>query len=189
MRSVPSSHDDVCLVQPDAEYRDEFLAMVEEYRAAGDERYQYVRGGTTADFAGYVRRLEDASRGLGLHQGYVPQTTFWLVRGRRLLGVSRLRHHLTPSLEVEGGHIGYDVRPSERRKGYGTLLLALTLPKARELGIGRVLVTCDADNVGSARIIQKNGGRLVDEVVSPESGKPVSRYWIELECSGAGRPR
>jgi predicted acetyltransferase len=167
------------LIEPTAELGTEFLSMIDDYRAAGEERYQHLRALVVHDFTEYIHRIEAASRSVGLEPGAVPQTTFWLVRGNTIVGTSRLRHYLTPDLEREGGHIGYDVRPAERKKGYGTLLLALTLEKARELGPRRVLVTCDTDNVGSARMIEKNGGRLENEEISPESGKLVSRYWID----------
>lgn len=172
----------VGLTKPVVNLQTEFLSMIDDYRAAGERPYQRVRQLVIDRFSEYVRQLDEASRGVGQEAGLVPQTTFWLVRDHTVIGVSRLRHHLTPDLEREGGHIGYDIRPSERRKGYGTRLLALTLEKARELGLRRVLVTCDTDNIGSARIIQKNGGRLEDETVSADSGKPVSRYWIDLSC-------
>jgi len=97
-----------------------------------------------------------------------------------ILGESRLRHSLTPALEHHGGHIGYVIRPSQRRKGYGTLILALTLEKARALGIQRVRITCDTDNTGSVRIIEKNGGILSAQVISERSGKLISQYWIDL---------
>ncbi len=85
-----------------------------------------------------------------------------------------------PHLEREGGHIGYDVPPSERMKGYGTILLKHVLLKAKEMGIKKVLITCDADNIGSAKIIENNGGIYENESISTESGKPVSRYWISI---------
>jgi len=118
---------------------------------------------------------------VGLPDGWVPGTTYWLIRdGKTIVAQSNLRHRLTPSLERVGGHIGYATRPSERRKGYGTLLCALTLQKARELGLKRVLITCDADNLASARIIEKNGGRLENQELSQATGKLKNRYWIEL---------
>ena len=85
-----------------------------------------------------------------------------------------------PHPEKEAGHIGYDIRPSERRKGYGTAILSLTLAKARELGLREVIVTCDSDNVGSLRIIKKNGGRHISTAVSDHTGKQVNRYKIVL---------
>jgi predicted acetyltransferase len=108
-------------------------------------------------------------------------TAFWLVKNNQIiLGESRLRHSLTPALEAYGGHIGYVIRLSQRRKGYGTLILKLTLEKARAIGIQRVRVTCDTDNIGSARIIERNGGMLSGYSVDPKNGKGTSQYWIEV---------
>jgi predicted acetyltransferase len=102
--------------------------------------------------------------------GFVPYHTFWLVQDEtRILGELRLRHRLTEMLAIEGGHIGYNIRPSERRKGYGTLQLRLGLEKARGLRLTRVLVTCDDDNLPSAKIIETNGGVLSGRSISPES--------------------
>ena len=83
-------------------------------------------------------------------------------------------------LEVEGGHIGYAVRPSARGRGVATHLLALTLLEARRRGLSRVLLTCDDDNRASARVIEKNGGREIEPTISPRSGKVVRRFWIDV---------
>lgn len=113
--------------------------------------------------------------------GRVGDSHFWLVRGQRILGTIRIRHELTPELTVVGGHIGYDVRPSERGKGYACRMLALALGKARGLGLRRVLLTCSKANAASAAVILHNGGRLENEVPSPDSpGELMQRYWIEL---------
>lgn len=167
----------VALIEPTVALEADYRAFVEEFysidglfaRRAGD------------DFIAFVQQLEAESRGENLSTGKVPHSTFWLVREEtQIVGASRLRHCLTPALEEWGGHIGYNVRPSEWRKGYGTLLLALTMQKARERGMSRVLVMCNADNIGSKRIIEKNGGNLASEGIAPDSGKPMLRYWIEL---------
>jgi predicted acetyltransferase len=164
------------LIEPTRELWPEFRAMAEEYALAGDSRYRPA----LEDFPAYVRGLLDGARGIGLAPGRVPHSTFWLASGRRLIGRSSVRHHLTPDLEDEGGHVGYDIRPSERRKGYGKLILRLTLAEAGRLGLTRALLTCDADNVASAKVIEGNGGRLHARAVSERSGKLISRYWIEL---------
>jgi predicted acetyltransferase len=136
------------------------------------------------DFAAFVQRLQDDERGLDLKPSIVPSSAYWLLRhgvdGVTVLGVSALRHTLTPALEEAGGHIGYSIRPSERRRGYGTRILALTLPYARALGLDRVLVTCDTDNTGSARVIENNGGVLASEGYSTLVETRISRYWITL---------
>jgi predicted acetyltransferase len=137
--------------------------------------------GVITDFEGFIQLCSDEAVGRNLPLGRVPQSTFWLVRdGRRILGCSRLRHTLNAFLEEEGGHIGYDVRPSERRRGYGTLLLRLTLDKARDLGLKRVLITADSRNVASWRIIEKNGGILQSEMLSQRTAELLRKYWIAL---------
>lgn len=166
----------VTLIEPTEELGPAFFAMAEEYLVAGDARYEAA----LEDFPAYLRALSDGARGVNLPPGRVPYSTFWLTSGRHLIGRSSVRHRLTPELQDEGGHVGYDIRPSERRRGYGTLILRLTLAEARKLGLNRALLTCDADNVASAKVIEKNGGGLQDQAVSRRSGKLISRYWIEL---------
>ena len=167
------------LVEPSMLLKDPFLEMAGEFREAGE--YYPHHEEAQQNFGLFIDGLFDKALGIGLPPGYVPGTTFWLVRdGVTLLGESRLRHWLTPALQVEGGHIGYAIRPSARRMGYGTQILALTLEKAVQQGLRKVLVTCDRDNIGSAKIIEKNGGSFFGHSISPRSGKQVSLYWIEL---------
>jgi predicted acetyltransferase len=83
-------------------------------------------------------------------------------------------------LEIEGGHIGYAIRPSQRLKGYGTEILRRTLLEAAKLGLHKVLVTCNADNLGSIKIILANGGIFDEEISSPHSKKKISRYWLPV---------
>ena len=81
-------------------------------------------------------------------------------------------------LRVIGGHIGYGIRPTERNKGYGSIILRLALEKARKLGIKNVLITCAKDNIASAKVVQNNGGKLDSELI--KGNRTVQRYWIEL---------
>ena len=170
------STPEATLIEPTEELWPEFLALAEEYSLAGDPRYQPA----LEDFPAYLRALLDGARGIGLSPGRVPYSTFWLTSGRYPIGRSSVRHYLTPDLEDEGGHVGYDIRPSERLKGYGKLILGLTLAEARKLGLNRALLTCDTDNVASVKVIEWNGGRLQEQAVSKRSGKLISRYWIKL---------
>lgn len=96
----------------------------------------------------------------------------------KVIGIIQIRHALTPHLLQVGGHIGYSVSPDERRKGYGTQMLQLALEKCREIGLTRVLVTCDKANIASAAVIQTNGGILENEIAF--DGVPKQRYWIAL---------
>jgi predicted acetyltransferase len=173
------SHEPIRLLEPTEGFRDEFLNLLDKHQRAGENLSNAESART--DFATYVQHLHNQSQGRDLPAGYVPVTTFWLVKDNQIiLGESRLRHSLTPDLEAYWGHIGYLIRPSQRRKGYGTLILKLTLEKAHALGIQRVRVTCDTDNIGSARIIERNGGTLSGYSVDPKDGKRTSQYWIEL---------
>jgi predicted acetyltransferase len=111
----------------------------------------------------------------------VPSSVYWLLsENGYLLGDIRIRHRLTPAWEDLGGHIDYGVRPSQRRKGYATRMLAMALEKARAMGLKRVLITCDPANVGSVRTIQRNGGKLLSESIA-KNGRLTSRYWIDLQ--------
>ncbi len=171
------------LIEPCVELEAEFMALVQEFVAAGDyQRWGYELVIENGDFGKYVQNRLDWKKGKNLPEGWVPASTFWLIRGdSTILGTSSLRHKLNEHLRNIGGHIGFNIRPSERQKGYGTAILALMLEKARELGLKRVLVTCDDNNIGSAKIIEKNGGILEDKYCDDELEQPTRRYWIELE--------
>ena len=174
-------HKGLALIKPVIKFKSEFLSMLEEYRAVAEDPYRDILKAAWTDFHMYIRQLEDFSKGRGLPHSYAPMTSFWMVQDDKVIvGESRLRHKLTPALKLEGGHIGYSIRPSQRRKGYGTRLLELTLEKAKELGLSHVLVTCNTDNIASAQVIQKNGGKLAGGVISNKSGAAVSHYWIDL---------
>jgi predicted acetyltransferase len=156
----------------------EALAYRSEFRAAGEPM---IYGGAGLDrldsYGDWLAKVHsDLTRDGG---GFVPATTYFAVFESRIVGTISIRHKLNDKLLNYGGHIGYAVRPSDRRKGYATKMLALALVKCRELGIGRVLVTCDKQNVGSARTIIKNGGVLEDER-SREDGGITQRYWITI---------
>lgn len=164
------SGNEVALISPSREFASEFLEVARESVSAGEDRYRDLLA-TGGDFADYVADLERQEQGTGGTPDSVPQTTYWLRRADGgILGTVRLRHRLTPSLEVFGGNIGYEIRPAQRRKGYGTRILELVLEKARGHGLSRVLLTCYDDNVGSIRVIEKNGGQLSDRV-SLDNGK------------------
>jgi predicted acetyltransferase len=171
---------------PTLELAPAFLMMNKEYREfEQQETFKAIldlyKDYDNASIKGYIQKLIDQSEGLNLIPGHVPATTFWLISDNNdILAVSRLRHSLTPSLEDIGGHIGYSVRPSQRSKGYGTRLLALTLERAKTLGLQRVLITCDKDNTVSTKVILSNGGKLASEGISQTTGEEILRFWIEL---------
>ncbi|TKI91348.1 GNAT family N-acetyltransferase, partial [Bacillus cereus] len=133
-----------------------------------------------ANFPAMVQELLDAHNGINIPETWVPDSTYWLVtNNNRIVGAVNIRHSLTEHLFNAGGHIGYGIRPSERRKGYATKLLALSLEKTKELDITKVLVVCDAVNTASEKTILHNDG-LRDHDFTEEDGNVVRRYWIEL---------
>ena len=112
--------------------------------------------------------------------GWVQSTTLFLVENGRVLGVSNFRHQLTQGLKRHGGHLGYSVRPSERRKGNATKLIASAKDFARSLGLQRMLITCKPENIGSVRAIENNGGQLEEEFYHEQESCRVRLYWISL---------
>jgi predicted acetyltransferase len=132
-------------------------------------------------FARYIEMLEQHARGEHLPSNHVPSTFLFAFDGSRIVGRVAIRHALNDFLLRVGGHIGYVVVPEFRRRGYATEMLRRSLAIAhRTLGIHRVLVTCDDDNVGSIRAIEKNGGVLENIVAGTDLDPPKRRYWIAL---------
>ena len=114
-------------------------------------------------------------------EGYVPATTLFALDVDRniFVGAVNIRHYLNEALLLGGGHIGDGVRPSERRKGYATVMINLALKECLKLGIHRVLMVCDINNIGSRKSIINNGGVKENEV--PDEGSITERYWIDLD--------
>jgi predicted acetyltransferase len=180
---MPNDFQILQLVKPTADLHSEFVDMIGEYQQIGEARIydQDFLQLIESDFLGYIEYLENSSKGIGLKPGFVPATTFWLVLNyKTIIGKSRLRHWLVPSLEHWGGHIGYMICPLERGKGYGTKMLSLTLEKARNMGLNRVLLTCNQDNHASTHVIQKNNGKFAGEGLLESNNKVIHRYWIDL---------
>ena len=175
--------EDIKLIEPTVELKSEFLAMVDEFKAEGRNAIDGIGCIDKDDFDNSVRLAKDHTHGIGLPEGWVPASTYWVVRRGHIVGTCHLRHQLNEFLRNFGGHIGYSIRGSERGKGYGTKMLALALEKAQLLGIKRVLITCEDDNIASTRVIEKNGGKLADKVKTKYAEFLTRRYWIELNRS------
>ena len=128
-------------------------------------------------FGPYVERMERERQGRGLEGSRVPHTFLVAEVDGEIVGRASIRHELNEFLAVEGGHVGYGVLPGHRRRGYATEILRQCLRITRDLGLDRVLVTCDDDNAGSATIIERCGG-VFDSFVVGQSGVRMRRYWI-----------
>ncbi len=173
---------------PTASVRASFLAAMREFRAEGrggpaddtmvgrEIREWAGRWDTAAGFASYVAALRSEAK-TPPAAGFVLCTTWWWVEGPDYLGRIALRHRLTDWLRDFGGHIGYDVRPTARRRGHATAMLRAVLPHAHAVGIDPALLTCDLDNTVSRKVIEASGGVLEDE----RHGK--LRFWVPTDQS------
>ena len=166
------------LVKLAEDYKRQLFDMMSEWLAAEQDFSPWaIRKNDYRDFDYYLEHLElrepEGSR--------VPDSVFFCLDVDRniFVGAVNIRHYLNDSLLFTGGHIGDGIRPSERRKGFATSMISLALEECRKLGIPRVLMTCDKDNVASAKSILRNGGVLENEVIN-EEGVPEQRYWIDL---------
>lgn len=169
------------LVKPDICLKESFVDMIKDYYQHKEDTFNNDYFNINFDFEAYIKAFENMSNAACLPNGYVPSTEWWLINSTNdILGTIRLRHSLGARNCEEGGHIGYDISPRYRRKGHGTIILKLVLIKAKELGLEKVLVTCDFDNIGSKKIIEHNEGTLENTILSKETGKEVLRYWIQL---------
>ena len=164
------------LVKAGTEYKKQICAMLDEWYSTGEKIVPYaIRKADYHDFDSYCSAVEVTEAG----NGAVPDSTFFCLDVDRniMVGAVNIRHYLNDSLLLNGGHIGDGVVPSERRKGIATAMIGLALEECKKLGIDRVLMVCDKNNVGSAKSIIHNGGILENEIVV--DGITEQRYWIE----------
>lgn len=156
-----------------------WIELKQEFTTAKERIIPAAINSETCDFKTYLRQLEESSKGVNLKEGIVPSDLYYLVDEKNhLLGAIDIRHELNDYLLNFGGHIGYGIRPSERQKGYASLMLKLGLEKCRELGLEKVLITCNKANHASAKTMIKNGAILENEVL--QGNELIQRYWITL---------
>lgn len=168
------------LIKPTIKLKDEYLSFYQEWVDSGEDMVPWVIQRDPSNFEEMLQFIQDHENGINLPEGWGPDSTFWLINeNNRVLGAVNIRHRLTEFLLYQGGHIGYGIRPSERRKGYATKILALSLEKAKELGITKALVVCDETNEASYKVIIKNGGEPDTDFVE-DDGNVIKRLWINL---------
>ena len=169
------------LVLPTVEYKAEIMNYKREFIENGDSMDGTGGLRNSKDFEEWYSAVRDNLKEETVREGLVPATIFIAISNDdgRLIGMIDIRHRLNDYLLNFGGHIGYSVRKSERQKRYATEMLALALAECMKLNIKRVLITCDRDNVASAKTIINNGGILENEIL--EGNGITQRYWINLD--------
>jgi predicted acetyltransferase len=168
----------LALILPNEDFAESYLSCMAEMRDLGEKIWEATVPRADESTFQFVARLLRAQK--SPEPGLVSETTYWAVLDKEVVGRIALRHILNKNLEEFGGHIGYEVRPSARKKGVATEMLRLVLqtPKARE--IGRVLLTCAPDNIASNKTIQKNGGALSGTKFVERVQRQTNYYWIEV---------
>lgn len=168
------------LILPNIKLESEYLEMLDEWKQTKEEMVPFILKEDPSDFKKFIGIVKGYSKGTGIPKSFVNHSTFWLIDGeKKILGVSNIRHKLNAHLMKEGGHIGYGIRPSERRKGFATLILKFSLLKVKKLGVEKALVTCNSNNAGSYRTIEKNNGKLWKEEVY--NGRSTKYFWIDVK--------
>ena len=169
------------LILPIPEYKEKLMEYKREFIKNGDSM-DGTAGLNNADtFEDWYSAICDNSKEATVREGLVPATTYMavLINDDSLVGMIDIRHRLNDYLFNFGGHIGYSIRKSERRKGYATEMLRLALIECKKLNMEKVLITCDKDNIGSSKTIINNNGILENEI--PEENRITQRYWVTLD--------
>lgn len=176
------SIDGLDFVAPDQIELGEYNAYIQEFLDNGEEIIPSAAYKPNLSFEEWRQKCADDSKGLNLQKDRVAASLFFLQRkDGRLLGAVHIRHKLNEHLSKVGGNIGYGVRPSERRKGYATLLLRFGIIRCKKLGLTKALVTCNNCNTASEATIRKCSGIFEKETLDPDdSSKKIKRFWISL---------
>lgn len=173
---------DFCLTEPSEIYAEQ----IREYRQ------DFLDTDSSMDGCGPLRRCGDPIAYLAeckkytepetLPKGLVIATQFFYIRkaDNRLVGMIQVRHSLNDYLSQYGGHIGYSIRPSERRKGYATSMLRAVLLFCKEIGLDKILISCVDGNIGSEKTIRNNGGIYESTVYERDEKCQLKRFWINL---------
>lgn len=167
---------DPALHEPSLKYKSSFENYVLSYKRINDEFYYNIYKDALEDFQEYLDTLKNSSEGLYIPEGWTATSTFWMIDKNEVVGVVRIRHKEVAT----AGHIGYDISPDYRNKGYGSRILKLALEKAVQLGINNCIVLCGMDNIISRKIIEKNNGKLLGVVFDKEDNEYLYRYSIQI---------
>jgi len=157
-----------------------YLEYIKEWEMAKEKIVPWATTRNNQDFAAKFESWKDEQSDLMYEKGFVPATLFFMIDDKKkIIGAIHFRHELNDNLLRDGGHIGYGIRPSERKKGNATIMLNMLLKQLIDKGYEKVLVTCDDDNAGSYSTIEKHGG--IPEDKRQVGNEYIRRYWIDLE--------
>lgn len=176
--------DRIELIKPTTDYKKQILGYRDEFL----DNKETIHGGGGLErfdtFEKWLKVCADSEHQETIPKDRVPATQYAAIRASdgKVVGLLQIRHSLNDHLKLEGGHIGYSVRKSERRKGYGTEMLKAALRKCKELGITKVLLTCEPENIGSSSVMKANGGKFEKQVTLKDNSK-LDHYWITLTSS------
>lgn len=170
------------LIIPTMEYENEIQNFRQEFLTNGGDMDGCLSLRRMENISDWIKQVEDFSSEKTCPKEYAPQTQFIFIRelDKKIIGVIQIRHYLNEFFEKYGGHIGYSVCHSERKKGYATLMLKEILPICKEMGFEKILITCLKENEASKRVIINNGGIYESTVYEPKDKVYLERYWINL---------
>lgn len=177
--------NDIKLIKPTIEYKEQAKEMMDEARKYDANNLDIWAGYSSMQkyehYEEWLEKLENDLDFENIKPGRVPASTYFLLRKKdnKILGIINIRYELNEYLENFGGHIGYSIRATERKKGYGKKQLELALDKCSEISINNVLITCREDNKESAKVIEACGGIYEDTRFSKEENDNFKRYWIK----------
>ncbi len=164
---------------PTEEYKEKVMAYKQDFLNNGDELHGTAGLLKAKSFEAWLKAIHDNNKEETVRDGLVPATTFLAVNENDdIVGMIDVRHRLSDYLAKVGGHIGYSINKVYRRQGAATKMLALALEECKKLNIQNVMITCDKENIGSAKTIINNGGVMENEV--PDEGRITQRYFISL---------
>jgi predicted acetyltransferase len=178
----------VKIIKPCEQYLESYLEACKEFKELG------IKSGPPHDPDKFdewkdtiFTKCEEYSKGINLPDGFVPCTMYWMVNDNDYIGAGNIRHELNENLKAFGGHIGYHIRKKYWNKGYGSLQLKLLLQKCNEMGIEKALLTCDATNIASSRVMEKNGGKKLGLYQVRLNNKLKFIYKYEIPTNIAAR--
>lgn len=170
------------LLRPTAKYASQIVEYRQEFLDCGDSMDGTGSLRRIPDPEEYIKYCENSENPEKVPAHLVPATQFLFIRkcDDKLVGMIRVRHYFNDYLEKYAGHIGYSVRPSERRKGYAKEMLKTTLPFCREIGIDKLMIACIDGNIGSEKTILANGGVYDSSIHEPDRNWNLKKFWITL---------